>query len=246
MSVSGRVPSLKENNKSPQTNPRGANPRLCCLHCLRFSQAPGVKGFTAEKIWTISESQTWYLAGLGLLNGINKYIQHDGIYTNIHNYKHISIIHGLLFIIAEQWHLRWQPWHTYLHNPNSWGISGGHSKTGIPGMYEMIPSYHSLGYQAFKKELVYWPIIHHPTKRCFTYAERRVWNLFGGAGNSFPGQFHVIVPSGCIDAAKCPSVLSACLTKQTWELPEFAMYSLSTSISFPQKKQKRLGSISSS
>ena len=38
---------------------------------------------------------------------------------------------------------------------------------------------------------------------------------FGWAGNLFPGQFHVIVPSGCIDAANCPSVLSACLTKQT-------------------------------
>lgn len=127
MSVSGRVPSLKDNKKSPQTNPRGANPRLCCLHCLRFSQAPGVKGFTAEKIWTISESQTWYLAGLGLLNGINKYIQHDGIYTNIHNYKHIITFSAVLFMVfsslstAEQWHLRWQPWHTYLHDPNSWG-----------------------------------------------------------------------------------------------------------------------------
>ena len=59
---------------------------------------------------------------------------------------------------------------------------------------------------------------------------------FGWAGNLFPGQFHVIVPSGCIDAAKCPSVLSASLTKQTWEFSEFVMYSLSTSISFPQQK----------
>lgn len=141
MSVSGRVQSLKDNKKSLQTNPRGANPRLCCLHCLRFSQAPWVKGFTAEKIWTISESQTWYLAGLGLLNGINKYIQHDGIYTNIHNYKHIITFSAVLFMVfsslstAEQWHLRWQPWHTYLHDPNSWESVVGnwvfftHSKT---------------------------------------------------------------------------------------------------------------------
>ena len=125
--------------------------------------------------------------GFGLWNCINnKYIQHDGIYTNLHNYKHVItfsvvlfvVFSCLLFIIAEQWHLRWQPWHTYLHNPNSLGISGGHSKTGIPGMYEMIPSYGSLGYQPFKKELVYWPVIHPPTKRFFTYAESRVWNDF--------------------------------------------------------------------
>ena len=59
---------------------------------------------------------------------------------------------------------------------NQWWVTRSFSPTQKQKRY--IPSYHSLGYQSFKKELVYWPVIHPPTKRFFTYAESRVWNHF--------------------------------------------------------------------